>query len=248
LFIIYELMNQSVKKTFQILEYIASSGNFVRLNDVAKALDLKKNSVHSFLDSLKQLGYLEQDEVSPRYRITSKLECLYAPLLSVNELKSELRPILEKITQLTNESSYLAVQMGSYYRHELKCEPNRAVKITLNTGKEYEMATTAIGKSFLAFSAHLQTNLSKQYTPEMAATIETEIKTIIKAGYALDVQAYDPDLNCVAMPIFYKNKPIAVLCVSGPSFRFKEPQFIESLRIMQSLIKEHGKYNSKLTI
>lgn len=102
-------MNQSVKKTFQILEYIASSGNFVRLNDVAKALDLKKNSVHSFLDSLKQLGYLEQDEVSPRYRITSKLECLYAPLLSVNELKSELRPILEKITQLTNESSYLAV-------------------------------------------------------------------------------------------------------------------------------------------
>ena len=56
----------------------------------------------------------------------------------------------------------------------------------------------------------------------------------------MDVQAYDPDLNCVAMPIFYKNKPIAVLCVSGPSFRFQEPQFLESLRIMESLIKEHG--------
>lgn len=241
-------MNQSVKKTFQILEYIASSGNFVRLNDVAKALDLKKNSVHSFLDSLKQLGYLEQDDVSPRYRITSKLECLYAPLFSVNELKKELRPILEKITQLTNESSYLAVQIGSYYRHELKCEPNRAVKITLTMGKDFEMTTTAIGKSFLAYSEHLQTNLKKQYNPEELAAIETEIKIIIKAGYALDVQAYDPDLNCVAMPIFFKNKPIAVLCVSGPSFRFKETQFIESLQIMESLLKEHGKYDSKLNI
>jgi IclR family KDG regulon transcriptional repressor len=241
-------MNQSVKKTFQILEYIASNGNFVRLNDVAKALDLKKNSVHSFLDSLKQLGYLEQDDVSPRYRITSKLECLYAPIFSVNELKNELRPILEKITNLTNESSYLAVQMGAYYRNELKCEPNRAVKITLGMGKDYEMTTTAIGKSFLAFSEHLKNNLSKQYNEAELLAIENETKSIIKSGYALDVQAYDPDLNCVAMPIFYKNKPIAVLCVSGPSFRFKEPQFMESLKIMERLIQEHGKYDSKLNM
>lgn len=241
-------MNQSVKKTFQILEYIALNGNFVRLNDVAKALDIKKNTAHGFLDSLKQIGYLEQDDLSPRYRITAKLECLYAPAFSVNELKNELRPILEKITILTNESAYLAVQMGSYYRHELKSEPNRAVKITLNTGKDYEMATTAIGKSFLAFSEHLQTNLSKKYTAEAFLVIETEVAIIKQNGYALDVQAYDPDLNCVAMPIFYKNKPVAVLCVSGPSFRFKEPEFIASLKIIDKLLKEHGKYESKLNL
>ncbi|WP_413614441.1 helix-turn-helix domain-containing protein [Flavobacterium sp. N2469] len=56
-------MNQSVKKTFQILEYIASNGNFVRLNDVAQALALKKNTAHGFLDSLKELGYLVEKTV-----------------------------------------------------------------------------------------------------------------------------------------------------------------------------------------
>ena len=112
-------MNQSVKKTFQILEYIASNGNFVRLNDVARALDLKKNTVHGFLDTLKQLGYLEQDDISPRYKISPKIEGLYVPSFSVNELKQELRPLLEKISNLTKESSYLAVQIGSYYRHEI---------------------------------------------------------------------------------------------------------------------------------
>lgn len=239
-------MNQSVKKTFQILEYIASNGNFVRLNDVAQALDLKKNTAHGFLDSLKELGYLEQDDISPRYKISGKIEDLYVSSFSLNDLRHELRPILEKISNLTNESSYLAIQMGSYYRYELKCEPDRAVKITLNTGKEYEMTTTAIGKCFLAYSEHLQRSIRKQYTTEDFAVIEKEINTINQTGYALDIEAYEPDLNCVAMPIFIKKRPVAVLCVSGPSFRFKESQFIESLRIMDSLLKEHGKYHHKL--
>lgn len=241
-------MNQSVKKTFQILEYIAANGNFVRLNDVARALDLKKNTAHGFLDSLKQLGYLEQDDISPRYKISPKIESLYLPSFSINELKYEIRPLLEKISNLTKESSYLAVQMGSYYRYELKCEPNRAVKISLNMGKDYEMTTTAIGKCFLAYSEHLQANLSHKLEKEASSVMEKEVKTIRSRGYALDIEAYDPDLNCVAIPIFHKNRPIAVLCVSGPSFRFKESQFLESLRIMDLVLREHGKYHNKIDL
>ena len=241
-------MNQSVKKTFQILEYIAANGNFVRLNDVARALDLKKNTAHGFLDSLKQLGYLEQDDISPRYKISPKIESLYLPSFSINELKYEIRPLLEKISNLTKESSSLAVQMGSYYSYELKCEPNRAVKISLNMGKDYEMTTTAIGKCFLAYSEHLQANLSHKLEKEASSVMEKEVKTIRSRGYALDIEAYDPDLNCVAIPIFHKNRPIAVLCVSGPSFRFKESQFLESLRIMDLVLREHGKYHNKIDL
>lgn len=236
-------MIQSVKRTFQILEYIAANGNFVRVNDVAKALELEKTTAYGFINSLKQLGYLEQDEISPRYRITSKLECLYSPSFSLFQLKTELRPVLEKLTSLTGESSYLAVQMGAYYRHELKCEPNRAVKITLNMGKDYEMTTTAIGKSFLTYSEHLQKNLLKS---EKSDALIQEIAEIKHGGYALDVQAYDPDLNCVATPIFFNGKVIAVLCVSGPSFRFKEPEFKVALREIHNLLAEQGKYSTKL--
>ena len=239
-------MIQSVKRTFQILEYIAANGNFVRVNDVAKALELEKTTVYGFINSLKQLGYLEQDEVSPRYRITPKLECLYVPTFSVFELKHELRPILEKITEMTQESSYLAVQMGSYYRHELKCEPNRAVKITLNMGKDYEMTTTAIGKAFLAYSEHLQHSIVKTSESREPSILEKEIKDIKNNGYALDIQAYDPDLNCVALPIFFKNKPIAVLCVSGPSYRFKELEFKATMHIIDKLLKQQGKYTTRL--
>ena len=115
-------------------------------------------------------------------------------------------------------------------------------------GKDYEMTTTAIGKCFLAYSEHLQANLSHKLEKEASSVMEKEVKTIRSRGYALDIEAYDPDLNCVAIPIFHKNRPIAVLCVSGPSFRFKESQFLESLRIMDLVLREHGKYHNKIDL
>jgi IclR family KDG regulon transcriptional repressor len=246
LFHINELMIQSVKRTFDILEYIAKNGNIVRLNDIAQALALNKTTVHNFLDSLKQLGYLEQDDLSPRYQITPKLQCLYAPDISAVLLKKELRPVLERITEGTKESSYLAVQMGAFYRHELKCEPNRAVKISLKMGKPFEMTTTAIGKVFLTYSAYLQTNQIKYHGEEYFSGMLTEIKEIESCGYALDVQQYDPDLNCVAVPLFYQRKIIAVLCVSGPSYRFGKPQFAEAIQVINAALKDLPKYSTQL--
>ncbi|MBB6270525.1 IclR family KDG regulon transcriptional repressor [Pedobacter cryoconitis] len=239
-------MIQSVKRTFDILEYIAKNGNMVRLNDIAQALDLNKTTVHNFLDSLKQLGYLEQDDLSPRYQITPKLQCLYAPDISSAKLKKELRPVLENITAATKESSYLAIQMGAFYRHELKCEPNRAVKISLKMGKPYEMTKTAIGKVFLTYSAYLQANQIKYHGKEHFSGMLQEIKAIEDSGYALDVQQYDQDLNCVAVPLFYQRKIIAVICVSGPSYRFQKPQFAEAIRIINDALKDLSKYTTRL--
>jgi len=239
-------MIQSVKRTFDILEYIAKNGNMVRLNDIAQALDLNKTTVHNFLDSLKQLGYLEQDDLSPRYQITPKLQCLYAPDISSAKLKKELRPALENITAATKESSYLAIQMGAFYRHELKCEPNRAVKISLKMGKPYEMTKTAIGKVFLTYSAYLQANQIKYHGKEHFSGMLQEIKAIEDSGYALDVQQYDQDLNCVAVPLFYQRKIIAVICVSGPSYRFQKPQFAEAIRIINDALKDLSKYTTCL--
>lgn len=78
------------------------------------------------------------------------------------------------------------------------------------------MTATAIGKCFLAYSEHLQRSIRKRYTSEDFAVIEREMMTINQRGYALDVEDYEPDLNCVAIPIFLKRRPVAVLCVSGP--------------------------------
>lgn len=228
-------MIQSVKRAFDILEYITQNGNLVRLNDIANALELQNTTVHNLLHTLKELGYVEQDELSPRYRVTTKMQCLYPPPVSVSVLKNTLRPTLEKITELTNETSYLSVQMGTYFRHELISEPERSVKISLELNKDYEMTRTAIGKVFMAHSEHLQNTLLKNLDEPVQKKLQQELSEILKNGYALDLEEYEPDLNCAAIPYYQGNRVVAVLCVSGPAFRYRLPEMLKAIEIMNGV-------------
>lgn len=229
-------MIQSVKRTFDILEYIAANGNMVRLNDIAQALGLGKTTVHNFLSTLKELGYVQQDDLTPRYRITAKIYHLDFSDIPYHKLRSDLKPIMEKITADTGETSFLATQMGSYFRYEFKCEPNRSLKISLELGKEYEMQHTAIGKIFMAYSPHLSGNIYKTASDSENKTQNDQIQDIIKNGYALDLEEYEKELNCVALPVFYKDKIIAAIGLSGPAHRFDKKKIKEVAEQVKKLI------------
>lgn len=56
MFHINELMIQSVKRTMEILQYIAQNGNKVRLQDVADHLQIEKSTAHHFLKIITRIG------------------------------------------------------------------------------------------------------------------------------------------------------------------------------------------------
>ncbi|WP_138485510.1 IclR family transcriptional regulator [Dyadobacter bucti] len=226
-------MIQSIKRTFDILEYIAANGNTVRLNDIAQALGLQKTTVHNFLASLKQLGYVEQDKLTPRYRLTSKIRHLDFSEIPYQKLRSDLRPVIEKLTAESGETSFMAIQMGSYFRYEYKCEPNRSLKISLELGKEIEMKHTAIGKVFMAYSPHLSNSIYKGVSENEIKAQESEMQRILDKGYALDLEEYEKELNCIAIPYFYKDRIISVIGLSGPAHRFDK----KKMETMAELVK-----------
>lgn len=233
-------MIQSVKRTFDILEYISQNGNLVRLNDIAHALQLQKTTVHNFLNTLKELGYVEQDELTPRYRLTSKLQDLYVPVSTIPILKNKLRPALEQITKQTGETSYLSVQMGTFFRHELISEPRRSVRISLELNKDFGMLKTAIGKVFMANSVHLQNALLENLPETEKLKLVSELKQILNLNYALDLEEFETDLNCVAIPIKEQQRVVAVLGVSGPAFRFGKEEMLNAVKILNDISADYS--------
>jgi IclR family KDG regulon transcriptional repressor len=229
-------MIQSLKRTFDILEYIATNGNLVRVNDISQALGLQKTTVHNFLTSLKELGYVEQDELTPRYRITSKVHQLDFSDIPYYELRNNLKPIVERLTAESNETSFMAIQMGSYFRYEWKCEPNRSLRISLELGKEFEMRHTAIGKVFMAYSPHLSNIIHKGLSENEIIAQDSKMKEILDRGYALDLEEYEKELNCIALPYFYKNRIISVIGLSGPAHRFGEKEMEKMAALFKTLL------------
>jgi IclR family KDG regulon transcriptional repressor len=229
-------MIQSLKRTFDILEYIAANGNLVRVNDIAQALGLQKTTTHNFLTSLKELGYVEQDELTPRYRITLKIQQLDFTDIPFHRLRNSLKPIMERLTSESEETSFMAIQMGSYFRYEWKCEPNRSLRISLELGKEFEMRHTAIGKVFMAYSPHLSSVLCQGLTDKEIAEQDKKMQEVLDRGYALDLEEYEKELNCIAIPYFYKKRIISVIGLSGPAHRFGEKEMAAMAKLFTELI------------
>lgn len=229
-------MIQSLKRTFDILEYIAANGNLVRVIDIAQALGLQKTTVHNFLSGLKELGYVEQDELTPRYRIAAKINQLDFSDTPYYELRNNLKPVMEQLTVESNETSFMAIQMGSYFRYEWICEPSRSLRIMLELGREYAMRHTAIGKVFMAYSPHLSNNIYKGLTANEIIAQDKEMQDILERGYALDLEEYEKELNCVAIPYFYKNRLISVIGLSGPAHRFDKKKMETMVETFKGLI------------
>ena len=59
------------------VEYLAAHGPS-GLIEIARALDLNKSTTHRILRSLHYLGYVEQDETTGKYQLTSRLETIIA--------------------------------------------------------------------------------------------------------------------------------------------------------------------------
>lgn len=236
LFHINEFMIKSVERTMEILLYIAQNGNKVRLQDVAQHLDIEKTTTHHFLKSLLELGYLEQDELSPRYQLTDKMRMLMPPVISSHLLKQQYKAVLQKITEETGETSYLSVQMGSYVRHELKCDPERNVRISLELGKEFMVLNSAIGNVFMAHSEHLKNHILKSLNPNEGMELDNKLKIVVQNGYAEDFERLEKELNCVALPVFENKRLVAAIGVSGPAFRFGNDEMLRAVSIIKKYL------------
>ncbi|QHS58536.1 helix-turn-helix domain-containing protein [Chitinophaga agri] len=57
-------MIQLVRRTMEILQYIAQNGNNVRLQDITQSLQLEKTTVHNFLKSLIELICISPEQVT----------------------------------------------------------------------------------------------------------------------------------------------------------------------------------------
>lgn len=229
-------MIQSVKKAMLIMEYVAQNGNNVRLQDIVDSLGMEKTTAHNFLKTLLELGYMEQDQHSPRYRLSAQMYMLMPPTLSVHTLKQRFRPILEKITELTGETSYLTVQLGTYMRHELKCDPNRSVRISLELGKELDIMNSALGNVFMAYSEYLRNTLLRNESATQLSVWDDRLGKVLSKGYAEDFERLEKELNCIAVPVLEQNRLVAAIGVSGPSYRFQAKEMQQAAEIVTSFL------------
>lgn len=221
-------MVASVAGAFEILEVFSRRGGTLPLSAFVDVTRRPKGSVHRLLATLVNLGLVERDGQTGRYRLTLQLWRLGVPALSELDLLKISRPHLETLVAATDETVHLAVLSGTGdVVYISKVESARSIRVQTQIGKLNPSWCTATGRCLLAFNERAMNNALrfplKRMTPKTVVKkdrIRSLITKVASDGYAVTKGENHPEMGGIAAPVRdYTGDVVAACGVAIPAFR-----------------------------
>ncbi|MGV2293099.1 DNA-binding transcriptional regulator KdgR [Trinickia sp. YCB016] len=218
----------AIGKLFAILDAIGSHGQ-IGISELSQRLTMSKTTVHRFLQTLKALGYVEQEGDTERYRLTIRLFELGAKALENVDLVREADKEMRLIAQSTRE----AVHLGAFDEDSIiyihKIDADYGLRMQSRIGRRNPLYSTAIGKVLLAWLepdearevlAHIEFKKSTSKTLASADAVLSILPNVRKQGYGEDNEEQEEGLLCIAVPVFDRFGRVAAgLSISFPTMR-----------------------------
>jgi DNA-binding IclR family transcriptional regulator len=217
--------NLSVQRAVTILEYLACAETPQGLGELSLGLDMHKSTVHRFLSTLVDAGYVRQDVATGRYALGARAAWLGAKFLESMDIRKVARPILEELAQATRET----IHLGIMDRHEVvyvdKVAGPQTVQMRSQVGSRMPAHCTALGKILLA---DLPEPAWERYVSEVGLTPQTpntiadpgtfydHLRQVCCQNYSIDDVENEEGIRCVAAPVRdHVGRVVAAVSVTG---------------------------------
>ncbi|MFJ4145567.1 IclR family transcriptional regulator [Pseudomonas sp. NPDC089734] len=227
---------QSIERAMALLELLKAYPQGARLTDLCVPNGLTKSTAHGLLDTLADMGYVTHQ--GSRYLLGSRIQTLAHAGHDRNErLRQLFTPALQAFNESCEANCFLAIPSGARTYLTLDALDAGGHPLTQQDDDQRDaLRTSAVGKVFLAHDPMLARRVRR--SAPLGKDLEHELLRINECGYALDIQASEPGLNCMAIPLRVKGKVVGALGTSGPADRLA-PQVMQLMakRAMRDLFE-----------
>jgi DNA-binding IclR family transcriptional regulator len=219
---------QSLIRAIDILDLVSKNKEGINVTEISDQLKLHKSTAYRLLSTLEYKNFVKKDK-NKNYKVGKRvIEIGYQALNNI-DLRKEMRPILQELGEITEETIHLGVLDNFKVFYIDKVETSHTIRMYSSIGKGGPLYCTGIGKALLAFSE--QKYISKflkqvkfvKYTNNTIINkkeLKDELVKIKKSGYAIDNMEHENNIRCVAAPIFdYSGELIAAISISAPTQR-----------------------------
>ncbi len=219
---------QSVDRAIRTLGLL-SDGRTWKLSEIGGTLGVSGSTAYRLLTTLESHQYVERDEVGG-YRLGLACIELSRAYADASDLRRISQPELDRLRDETRETIHLGVldRLEVVYlekRHGLHAIGLMSSRI----GGRSPAHCTGLGKVLLAFQdpenvrAQYQQLGLRVYTDQTISNLDDlmeHLNLIRRQGYAFDLGEHEPEVRCIAAPVFDSNGAVvAAISVSGPSSR-----------------------------
>lgn len=237
----------SIEKALDIVEYLYQHSEEASLGDICKATGLYGSTAHRILATMKNRGFIHQNEKNSKYWLGYKFYGIGNAVKENMPLAELIEPYADRIAKKYKQTVYTAMP---YYQSsspqqiivsKVCCSPY-IIKNAPDVGTISFSHGAATGKCMMAYyPSRLIEEYKQNPLPMLTAKtitdwniLEEELLHIRRNGYAMETDEEDIGVTCIAVPITdNKDQIIASVSLSGPTsmiFEFKINEILSDLR------------------
>lgn len=219
---------RSVSRALQLLKTLSTAESGLSLAEISRRLNLNRSTTFRLLVTLETDGYVEQDRETRKYHLGVVCLALGSIFLSQSDIREQALPILTSLRNDCKETVHLARLAGSEVVYLEKLDGLLPIGyMGSRVGGRAPAYCTGLGKAMLAYKPDTEIrelyaeSALRHFTPNTIADLTEllrEMAHIRKRGYAIDNEEHEPDVKCVAVPIWdYRHEVVGAISVSGPA-------------------------------
>jgi DNA-binding IclR family transcriptional regulator len=236
----------AVDTTAEIFEALRGSG-WTGVTELAQTLDLPKSTVHVYLATLHDNGFLAKRD--GKYRIGLRLLELGGELRHGIDIFRASRSKVDNLSDKTGEVANIGVEEHGKRVLLYSSKPPEGLFDNAPTGQFRKMHLTALGKALLAqlSDERIHEIVDREGLP--AATDQTitdraelmdEIERIRDRGYSVEDEEHHHSIKAIGVPVHGIDDPpvSAAVSISGPKSRIGTGEtMMELVREVQSTVE-----------
>lgn len=201
---------EALHRGLRVLEVFSEEHGSLSLVEIADACGLDKSTAFRFVHTLDELGYLERDPDSKRYRPGLKVLKLGFSAINHLDLVQLARPYLQALSEETDEATNMALRDGPEIVYVARISPLQLVNINLRIGSRLPVHCTSMGKAHLlelepqALERLLGKGPYQAFTAHTITSLEELVADLAQArqrGYAIGDEELAVGMRSVAAPV-----------------------------------------------
>jgi DNA-binding IclR family transcriptional regulator len=225
---------QSVARAAGLLRQLAVLGRPASLAELAAACGLERSTAWRLLTTLETCGLVDRESSSDGFRVGfGAVAVAAAGLGDGTALASRVRPELRRLCAATGEAAAVCLVRGTRVLVLDQVDPPSVVNVSW-VGREFPLHASSPGKLVLAslaaddldrFLAEPLQALTERTITD-ACALRRELARVRAAGVAASDEEFER--GCVgfsAAVTDWAGRPVAILGVTGPSFRMRRNRF-----------------------
>lgn len=206
------------------MRLISEADHGLGISELAKNLGMSKGTVHGITSALEEVGALNRNHETKKYKIDYTIVELGKKALSGVPLRKVARRHMEWLVEEIGDNAFLGIHKGDHILILDVVESNRALKITSPSGAMIPLSAGATGKIFLASMdeksaiRYLKAGGLPRYTENTITDLKSylqEIREARKRGFATDYEEYLQGVRAVAARIEAEEPLSAAIWVVG---------------------------------